>query len=50
MWPYRVHSFSLPALRPGLHDWTMSYDANFLGYMQGVIEMGEMKHDGGFIL
>jgi CRISPR-associated endonuclease/helicase Cas3 len=50
MWPYKVHSLGLCSLAPGLHDWTMSYDPAFLGYMQGVIERGAVVRDGGFIL
>ena len=50
MWPYRVYGFSLPTLLPGLYDWTMSYDPDFLGYMQGVIEMRDLERKGGYIL
>ena len=50
LWPYKIHALSLPELRPDLYDWTMSYDPTFLGYMQGVIERGKLKTEGGFIL
>ena len=50
LWPYKANSLNLPLLRPGLHDWNMSYDPTFLGYVQGVIERGRIESEGGFIL
>lgn len=52
LWPYRIRWLDLPPLvrYPGLHDWKMSYDPRFLGYMQGVIEHGQLTRGEGFIL
>ena len=50
LWPYRVHALRLPEVRPGLYDWTASYDPSFLGIMQGVIERQTLQRDGGLLI
>lgn len=52
LWSYKINNLRLQEIKasPGLFKWTLDYDSDLLGYMQGILTCEDIMREGGTII